>query len=244
MSAVLTCQDSIAWVRLQRPEVHNALNRETFQALDRARRAFEADDGLRVMVIHGSGKAFGAGSDLKELENLTQEKAKERVENNQQILDDLEKCPKPILAAMHGYVLGAGLELALCCHLRVACETATFGFPEITLGLFPALGGMGRLQALVGQSLAMDMILTGRRMSAPEALSAGLISRVSPEDDFQKAVQELAKDLARQNPKAIDSALQVARGTRPEADAFAERLVSSEVQEAIKARIWKAGHKR
>lgn len=229
------------WVTFQRPEFHNALNRETFQALDQARRDFEANSHLQIMILQGRGKAFGAGSDLKELEALTQEQALARVQSHQKILDDFEKCPKPILAAMHGYALGAGLELALCCHLRLASENTQLGFPEITLGLFPALGGIRRLQKAVGQSLATDMVLTGRRLSAQEALTAGLISRVSSQEGFAAASQDFALDVARHKPKAITCAIHCLHGApaQSEALAFAERLSSQDVQETLKQRIWK-----
>ncbi|KAI8470051.1 MAG: ClpP/crotonase-like domain-containing protein [Monoraphidium minutum] len=168
-----------AVITLNRPKALNALSSEVCRALLDAARRLDAGGRLGAIVITGAGRAFAAGADIKELEGLSQEQA--RATRPVELLDGLSGVSTPLIAAVNGFALGGGCELAMMCDVIVASEAAVFGLPELQLGVIPAMGGTQRLPRLVGRALAMDMILTGRRLSAHEALAAGLVSRVAPD---------------------------------------------------------------
>ena len=172
----------VGLVQLNRPQALNALNRGLMSELMSALEAFDADDGIGCLVITGSEKAFAAGADIKEMANATPA----TMLNNPFIdyWDRLRKIGKPVIAAVSGFALGGGCELAMMCDLIYAADNAKFGQPEIKLGLIPGMGGSQRLTKLVGKAKAMDMLLTGRMMDAAEAERAGLVARVIPAADL------------------------------------------------------------
>jgi enoyl-CoA hydratase len=184
----------VGLVRLNRPKALNALNSQLMAELFAALRAFDADDSIGCMVVTGSEKAFAAGADIKE---MVERSAVEMLVGDQ--LTDwsqFNQLGKPVIAAVSGYALGGGCELAMLCDIVVASETAQFGQPEIALGILPGAGGTQRLTRAVGKSLAMEMMLADRRLTAQEALSFGLVSRVATVDQYLHEALALAQKIA------------------------------------------------
>ena len=194
--------DGVTLIRLNRPQALNALNAQLLLDLAAALGAAEADDDVRCVVLTGSPKAFAAGADIKEMAAKTYVQA---------FKEDfftagaraVEHFRKPIMAAVAGYALGGGCELAMACDFIVAADNAKFGQPEINLGVAPGIGGSQRLTRAVGKSKAMDMILTGRMMGVEEAERSGLVSRVFPLDTFEGEALAIAAKIASQSPLAV-----------------------------------------
>lgn len=187
---------NIAVVRLSRPKALNALCNELIEELLTQLKALDADDSVRVIVLTGSGsKAFAAGADIKEMSRRDFVQAQR--ENLFGCFDEMRRISKPIIAAVNGYALGGGCELAMMCDTIIAADTAKFGQPEILLGTLPGIGGTQRLTRAVGKAKAMDWILTGRQFSAEEAEKAGLVSRVVPKDKLEEEAISMAKDIAK-----------------------------------------------
>ncbi len=181
-------------IRLNRPQALNALNSQLVSELTDALRAFDKDDAIGAIVLTGSEKAFAAGADIKEMQNLTFAEA-----YGQDFLGEAEGVSairKPIIAAVSGYTLGGGCELAMMCDFIIAADNAKFGQPEITLGIIPGIGGTQRLARFVGKSKAMDMVLTGRMMDAAEAERCGLVSRVVAQDVLLDEALKAAERIA------------------------------------------------
>ena len=196
--------DGVATVTVNRPAVMNALNAATLDELQRVTGDLTADDAVRVVVLTGAGgKAFVAGADIKELSLLTPTTAEAQARRGQAICDNLEQMGKPVIAAINGYALGGGCELAMACTLRMAADTARIGQPEISLGLIPGYGGTQRLARLVGSGRALEIMLTGQTISADEAWRIGLVNRVVPADDLTDTVRTFALQLAAQAPIAM-----------------------------------------
>lgn len=181
-------------ITLNRPKVLNALSVELSGELSSALAAFDADDAIGCIVITGSEKAFAAGADIKEMQSMTYMDAYSSNfgANWEQVIETR----KPIIAAVSGYALGGGCELAMMCDMVIAADSAKFGQPEITLGVMPGLGGTQRLTRFVGKSKAMDLCLTGRMMDAEEAERAGLVARVVPADKMLEEAMEAAEKIA------------------------------------------------
>lgn len=199
---IVETTDAVTLIRLNRPEALNALNSQLLSELTAALDAAEADDSVRCLVLTGSDRAFAAGADIKEMADKTYA---------QMFAADffgafarrMEQFRKPVIAAVGGYALGGGCELAMLCDFIIAAETAKFGQPEINLGVAPGIGGTQRLTRFVGKSKAMDMILTARMMDAAEAERSGLVSRVvAPEKLIEEAMAAAAK-IASQSPLAV-----------------------------------------
>ena len=185
----------VAVVTLNRPDAMNALNQTLMNELEAALDAFEADDGVHCIVLTGSSKAFAAGADIKEM----QPKSYMDVYREDFITANWERvtrCRKPVIAAVAGFALGGGCELAMMCDFIICADNAKFGQPEIKLGVMPGAGGTQRLTRFVGKSKAMEMCLTGRMMNAEEAERAGLVSRVVPVDDLMEEVLKVAQTIA------------------------------------------------
>ena len=188
-------QDTVGIITLNRPKALNALCQALTEEMGSALDAFEADDDVGCIVITGSEKAFAAGADIKEMQSKTYMDV---------YLDDfitatwerVPACRKPVIAAVAGYALGGGCELAMMCDFIIAADTAKFGQPEITLGVLPGAGGSQRLTRFVGKSKAMDMCLTGRMMDAEEAERSGLVSRVVPADQLIEETLKVARKIA------------------------------------------------
>lgn len=195
---------AVALLTINRPQVLNALNTPTMGELHRAVLELTQDIGVRAVIITGSGdKSFVAGADINELAVRRPAQGKEHALKGQHVFDLIENMGKPVIAAINGYALGGGCELAMACTLRIASNTARIGQPEINLGLIPGYGGTQRLPRLVGKGVALEMLLTGRRIDADEALRIGLVSRVVPAETLMAEAMTLASDLAGRAPIAM-----------------------------------------
>ncbi len=203
-------EDRIAIITLNRPGVLNALSQATVDELDAAIDELGADEGVRAIIITGAGeKAFAAGADIKELHALSSAtEAAEFIGRRHRFLFKLAKLPKPVIAALNGYALGGGCELALACDIRIAAETARLGQPEINVGMIPGTGGTQRLLRLVGPGMAKYLIMTGDHISAQEALRIGLVEKVVPPEKLMDEAKALATKLAAKPPMAIALAKQ------------------------------------
>lgn len=180
--------------QLNRPDVYNALSFELLDTLAATLDGFDADPDIHVIVIHGSDKAFSAGADINNLAEC--DPVRWYMTDPLGVFDRISAVATPIVAAISGHALGGGCELAMMCDIVVASETAKFGQPEIKIGVIPGAGGTQRLIRSVGKALAMDMVLTGRTISAQEALAAGLVSRIAPVDKYLDEALALAKEMA------------------------------------------------
>lgn len=194
---------AVATVTINRPNVLNALNTQTLAELGHVVSELGGDASVRVVVLTGAGeKAFVAGADIKELAILTATEAQRKALVGQDVFNRIEQLGKPVIAAINGFALGGGCELAMACTLRVAADTARFGQPEINLGLIPGYGGSQRLPRLVGRGRALEWLLTGDMISAARAYEAGLVNRVVPAADLRAEVAKLATALAAKAPVA------------------------------------------
>src|SRR5687767_9167439 len=201
---LLERDDAVALVTINRPQVLNALNLATLDELRRVILDLKKDPSVRAIILTGSGdKAFVAGADVNELAVQTPIAGREHALAGQHVLDLLENLGKPVIAAINGYALGGGCELALACTLRVAAESARIGQPEITLGIIPGYGGTQRLARLVGKGVALELLLTGKHITAAEALQIGLVNRVVPAANLLSDAKALAAELAGKAPIAV-----------------------------------------
>lgn len=199
---IVETRDHVGWVTLNRPDALNALNSQLMAELGRALADFSAADDVGAIVITGSEKAFAAGADIKEMQSKTFAECY----SGDFITEGWERlmgCRKPVIAAVRGYALGGGCELAMMCDTILAGDTAKFGQPEITLGIIPGIGGTQRLARAVGKAKAMEMVLTGRIMGAEEAERAGLVCRVVPAGDLLEEAQSLAASIAKFSQPAV-----------------------------------------
>ena len=195
---------AVAVITISRPQVLNALNSPTVDELRHAILELKHDASIRAAIITGAGdKAFVAGADINELVAQPPVQGKEHALRGQHVFDLIENMGKPVIAAINGYALGGGCELAMSCTLRIAADTARLGLPEINLGILPGYGGTQRLPRLVGKARALDLILTGRHIPASEALEIGLVNRVVPAADLMTSARTLAAELAAKAPIAV-----------------------------------------
>jgi enoyl-CoA hydratase len=198
---------AVGIVTLNRPEALNALSSSVMKALAGTLEAFDGEPGIRAMLVAGSPRAFAAGADINEMKDLgSAAAAKAALAEHLARWDRIGRLKKPVIAAVSGYALGGGCELALACDVVIAAETAVFGQPEVSLGVIPGAGGTQRLTKAVGKALAMDMALTGRRLSAREALARGLVSRVVAPEILLAEAKKLARELAALPPLAAQAA--------------------------------------
>lgn len=196
--------NGIRTIAINRPDKLNALNSATLDALHAAFDDAAADADVRVVVLTGAGeKAFVAGADISEMNGLTPVQGRDFSLRGQRMMRRVEKMPKPVVAAINGFALGGGLELAMCCHLRIAADTAKLGQPEINLGLIPGFGGSQRLIKLAGRAATLELCLTGVPISAERARELGIVNRVVPAADLQAETMKLAGQLANAAPLAL-----------------------------------------
>lgn len=238
-------RDEIAIVSLNRPEKLNAISRAMLRQLTDIFKTFADDTSLRAIILTGAGdKAFSAGTDLAELIEVPAEHAREVADGGQQLCNDVENCPVPVIAAINGIAAGAGCELALASHLRIASPNASFSLPEIKLGIIPGYGGTQRLAREVGQGRALEIMLTARTVPSEEALRTGLISRLAPAAGLLPEAISLANEIAALAPLAIRACLQaVTKGTELplheglalEADLFASLFATQDMREGTRA---------
>ncbi len=194
---------AVAIVTFNRPKVLNALNGHTLTELEAAMAGLKADADVRAIVLTGSGeKSFVAGADINELAVQTPVEGKEHARRGQRIFDGIENLGKPVIAAVNGFALGGGCELAMACTIRLAADTARFGQPEINLGLIPGYAGSQRLPRLVGKGVALEILLTGEMVTAQRAYEIGLVNRVVPAADLLAEATKLAHVLASKAPIA------------------------------------------
>lgn len=206
MSELVLAADhgAVRVLTVNRPDKLNALNRGTLEALQAAFDAAAADDAVRTVVLTGSGaKAFVAGADIAEMSGLSAVQARDFSLVGQRLMRRMERMPKPVLAMVNGFALGGGLELAMCCHLRIAADTAKLGLPEVGLGLLPGFGGTQRLLRLVGRASALELTLTGTPVDAARAAALGLVNRVVPAAELEAETMALAAKLAGNAPLAM-----------------------------------------
>lgn len=244
--------DGFAWVTVDRPEALNALSRGLVSELLEAFAWLRDDRAVRAVLLTGAGeKAFIAGADIAELAKETPETARENSLRGHAMCRAIEECGKPVVAAVNGFALGGGCEVALACHIRIASENALFGLPEVGLGIIPGYGGTQRLPRIVGRGLAAELIVTGRRIAADEALRIGLVSRVvraeTPEQriaELRGAAEAIAREVLKTGPLAVRAALDamlrglegtLRAGCDAEAEAFGRIYETKDLREGLAA---------
>ena len=202
----------VRWITINRPEKLNTLNAEVLSELELAVAEARDGAGVGVLVLTGAGeKAFVAGADIAELVGLTPAAAQRLAARGQRLFGAIAGSDKPVIAAVNGFTLGGGCELALACHLRIAAANARFGQPEVKLGLIPGYGGTQRLPRLVGQGRALELLLTGAMIDAPTALAWGLVNRVVEPAALRATVQQLAEGMLAVSPVALARCLDAVR---------------------------------
>jgi enoyl-CoA hydratase len=202
-------RDAIAVITVNRPDKLNALNAETVNELKIAFEQAASDDSVRVLILTGAGeKSFVAGADIAELAKMSPLSGISVSRQGQDTFRRLETMRKPVIAAVNGFALGGGLELALACHFRVASENAKFGLPEVKLGIIPGYGGTVRLPRVVGRGRALEIILSGEMIDAQEAYRIGLVNHVYPQNELLAQTEQLAKKLAANGPVAVALAIE------------------------------------
>lgn len=242
----------IGYVTLNRPKILNAQSPEMFEELARVFGEIKGDAEVGVVILTGAGdRAFSAGADINFLKTLAQTTpivAKAFVEKNRLALGAIEHLGKPVIAAVNGYALGGGCELAMACHMRIASETARFGQPEINLGLFPGAGGTQRLPRLVGRGIALELMLTGEAISAQEAYRLGLVNKVVPPAELIPTAEKLAQQILAKSPLAASIILEavqhgmemtLAEGLQLEANLFGVICGTEDMKEGTAAFIEK-----
>lgn len=196
--------EGILIVTISRPDALNALNLKTLSELITVLQQTYQQPEIKGIILTGDGeKAFVAGADIKELSALSHEQAYAFAQNGQRLFKLIEDCPKPVIAAVNGFALGGGCELTMACHIRVASEKASFGQPEVNLGIIPGYGGTQRLTQLVGRGKALEIMLTGDRISADEAKAIGLVNHVVPKDELMTFATQLITRITSKAPAAV-----------------------------------------
>lgn len=205
---LLEQEEQILHITLNRPDQLNALNRQTIEELNKALALADVNPEVRVIILTGAGsKAFVAGADIKEFASFSVEEGRLLSRAGHKLLFDfVENMSKPVIAAVNGFALGGGLELAMSCHVRVASTNAKMGLPEVSLGVIPGYGGTQRLAQLVGKGKALELIATAGMLTADEALQWGLVNHVVEQDQLRAKCTEMAKKMAKQSPTAIAAA--------------------------------------
>ena len=205
-------EGAVAVVTVNRPKVLNALNLATLEELAVTMRQLQHDETVRSIIITGAGeKSFIAGADINELAALTPTAGREHARAGQGVFDLIEQLGKPVIAAINGYALGGGCELAMACTVRIAADTARLGQPEINLGIIPGYGGTQRLARLIGTGRALELLLTGEQIDAAAALRLGLVNRVVPAADLLPEAHKLAAVMAAKAPIAVRYILEAVR---------------------------------
>ena len=236
---------AVATVTINRPKALNALNQETLEEMLRCFRELAQNQAIRVVIVTGGGdKAFVAGADIAFMEKLSPLAARCFALLGQQVLRTIENLPQPVIAAINGFALGGGCELALACDIRLASENARFGQPEVNLGVLPGFGGSQRLPRLIGRGRANELLFTGDIIDAQEAARIGLVNRVVPQAQLLASCREMAEKIASRGPvavrlckEAVNNGVEVdlARACQYEADQLALCFTSDEQKEGMRA---------
>ncbi len=242
---LLAVKDGVATLTVNRPDKLNALNDHVVSQLHEAARALKDDPAVRAVILTGAGpKAFIAGADIADLAKQGVLQGRERSLSGQSMLRAFEAMGKPVIAAVNGYCLGGGCELAMACHVRIASENAKFGQPEVKLGITPGYGGTQRLPRIVGRGNALHLLLTGEQITAQEALRIGLVSKVVPADQLAAEADKLARTIIANGPlalkltmEAVDRGLDMTlgEGLALEADAFGLVAATDDMKEGLTA---------
>lgn len=242
---VLTQSGTVATLTINRPEKLNALNRQTLNDLHKSLEQLKSDTSVRCVIITGSGtKAFVAGADIAEFADFNQaEGTALSREGHDLVFTYIEQYPKPIIAAVNGFALGGGLELALSCHIRLFSDTAKVGLPEVTLGLIPGYGGTQRLAQLIGKGKATELICTAEFINAQDALAWGIANALHSPDQLMAQAQAMAERISKNSPTAISHALQVIQaghaasnsGLLAETQHFGACFTSQDFKEGVNA---------
>ncbi|WP_018922663.1 enoyl-CoA hydratase/isomerase family protein [Salsuginibacillus kocurii] len=213
----LDTKDRLGYITINRPEVRNALNKETLDEILDALHVFQADDTISCIVFTGQGeKSFAAGADIAQLQDKTMHDAL-KADGMQEAYTTIENCAKPTIAMINGFALGGGCELAMACDIRIASTNAKIGLPELNLSIIPSAGGTQRLARIVGKGKAMEMILTGKVVDGEEAYRIGLVSEVVAADMLQEKTEEIATQIAAKGPLAVKLAkLSIQHGSETE----------------------------
>jgi len=236
-------KDQIQTITINRPEKMNALNLLTLDEIKIAVEQGISNSMVRGIIITGSGeKAFVAGADISEIAHVEPGQGKKLSENGQAIFFAIENSPKPVIAAVNGFALGGGCELAMACHMRIASDNAKFGLPEVTLGIIPGYGGTQRMTALIGKGKALELMMTADMISAAEAKQIGLVNHVIPQPELIGKAEEIIRKIAQRAPLAIAALIRSAnsfsedgRGYLAEATAFEECCKTEDFKEGTKA---------
>jgi len=242
---IFTAENKIATITFNRPKALNALNRELIKEFSDAVHRTCENEEIRVLILTGSGeKSFVAGADITELSTMNALQAKQLSETGHNVLNRLQELPIPVIAAVNGFALGGGCEIALACDFIYASDKAKFGLPEITLGLIPGYGGTQRLSRLIGKNKAKELIFTGKMISAPEAFELGIVNKVVPSDSLMEEVLKTAGMIATKGKVSIRAAKQavnhgtnsdLATGCKIEMDAFSLCFAAEDAKEGTTA---------
>lgn len=242
---LLEIRNRTAYVTVNRPDQLNALSADTLNELAAVLAGLRTDDRVRGVILTGAGdKAFVAGADVKELQAFSADGARQLARSTQEeVMDVLYAFPKPVIAAINGFALGGGLELAMACHLRVASAQAKMGLPEVSLGIIPGYGGTQRLPALVGRGKALEMMMTGEMITAQDALQWGLVNHVVSADELIPTCEKLLEKMYQRSKTAISTAIRVVniglmapeKGHREEIEAFAAVRETPDSEEGLAA---------
>ena len=239
----------ISEIIIDRPEALNAMNSDVLSELTNAMKKVKSDDKTGVVIITGAGdKAFIAGADIKAMQQMNAKEAFDYGKAGQQLTMLIETSSKPVIAAVNGFALGGGCELALACHMRIVSENASFGQPEVKLGLLPGWGGTPRLPKIVGVGKAIELITTGKIINAEESYRIGLANKICPQNQLMSESRKLASSILKNGPRAISSSLRcihdgltmsIKEGMDIEAEEFGELFRHDERMEGLTAFIEK-----
>ncbi|MCY0874183.1 MAG: enoyl-CoA hydratase-related protein [Acidianus infernus] len=196
-------ENGIGWIILNRPDKLNAINLKMLEELEEVTKNFEENNDVKVIIFTGNGKAFSAGADISQFKELNSISAWNFAKKGRKVMDYIESISKPTIAMINGYALGGGLELALACDFRIAAEEASLGLPEINLGIYPGFGGTQRLVRAIGKAKAMELMMTGDRISAKEAERIGLVNKVTPLSSLKEETIKFAGKLMEKSPIAL-----------------------------------------
>ena len=240
---IVEVENKIALVTLNRPQALNALNKDLLDDISNFFTDADSDPAIRVIILTGSGeKSFVAGADIKEFANFDGRQGEQLAAKGQEnVFDKIENSKKPVIAAVNGFALGGGLELAMACHIRYASENAKLGLPEVTLGLIPGYGGTQRLPKLVGKGLANEMIFSAKMISAQRAKEIGLVNEVYPISELIEKTKELAAIISRNSPQGISKAIAAVnasdteKGYQLEIKSFGELFDMEDKKEGVAA---------
>lgn len=235
-------EKGIFTVTVNRPDKMNALNKDVMNDLNAVINEIESNTEIKAAIITGAGqKAFVAGADISEFVGLSKEEGMALAKQGQNIFFKIENCSKPIVAAVNGFALGGGCELAMACHFRVASDNAKFGQPEVNLGLIPGYGGTQRLTQLIGKGRSMELLMTGNMIDASIALEYGLVNHVVPQDDLLQKAKMILEQIIIKAPLAVGKCITAANaaysanGYITEVDAFGECFQTEDMKEGTSA---------